>query len=94
MATVSLGQVVVTPGAGAAQAVHIARCLERHRTGDWGNIDLDDARQNDEHLSLGVGYFMSAYELDPSKPATSHGENCMWIITSGGVTTILLPEEY
>lgn len=38
---------------------------------------------------------LSAYAIDPSKPAKSYGENCLWIITKAdrSMTTFLLAEE-
>ncbi len=85
-----LGQVVSTAGALDA----LARAgqdpwpfISRHVSGDWGELDEEDQRQNE--LSLREGFrIMSAYRLtDGTK---------IWIITKAdrSSTTILLPEEY
>ena len=60
--------------------------LARHRSGDWGEIDIHDRRENE--LSLSHGWrILSSYPV---------GEKCIWIITEVDrtYTTILLPEEY
>ena len=86
----SLGQIVATPSALAAleQAGHGAHeFLRRHVSGDWGELDADDRREND--LSLRAGFrLLSAYPL-------STGEK-LWIITEAdrSATTLLLPSEY
>jgi hypothetical protein len=86
----SLGQVVATPG--ALQALKEAKqepweFLERHQSGDWGELSQQDKRENE--LSLRKGFrILSAYR-------TSKGVR-LWIITEAdrSATTILLPEEY
>ena len=85
-----LGQIVATPGALAAlehagQGAH--ELLIRHVSGDWGELDADDRRENE--LSLREGFrLLSAYHL-------TTGEK-MWIITEAdrSATTLLLPSEY
>ena len=85
-----LGQIVATPGAldtlaQAGQGAH--EFLTRHVSGDWGELDADDRRENE--LSLREGFrLLSAYRL-------TTGEK-MWIITEAdrSVTTLLTPEEY
>ena len=82
-----LGQVVIT--ANAAQqlgTVALHDGLRRHAAGDWGDIDPDDACENE--LSLKEGFRLhSAY---------TKGERRFWIITEDdrSVTTILMPEDY
>lgn len=85
-----LGQVVATPGALAA--LHATResplpFLKRHAAGDWGEVDKDDAAENEFSLTRQLR-LLSAYNL-------SDGTR-IWIITEAdrSVTTILLPEEY
>ena len=49
----SLGQVVATPGAIevlAAAGVSVDALLARHLAGDWGDLDDQDKRLNDEAL--------------------------------------------
>ena len=85
-----LGQIVATPGAldalaQASQGAH--EFLTRHVSGDWGELDADDRRENE--LSLREGFrLLSAYRL-------TTGEK-LWIITEAdrSVTTLLTPEEY
>jgi len=85
-----LGQVVATPGAldvleNTQQTP--AEFLFRHRTGDWGNLDIEDIQTNEEALLYG-NRLMSAYTLAD--------DTRIWIITEWdrSVTTILLPSEY
>jgi hypothetical protein len=92
----SLGQIVATPG--AIETVSNSRrleCLGRHVRGDWGNVCTEDAAENNfaTHHRLRI---LSAYPIDPAKPAKGHGANVFWIITEAdrSATTFLLPEEY
>jgi hypothetical protein len=86
----SLGQIVATPGAvrvleGSGEAPF--DFLYRHASGDWGELDEHDRRENE--LSLREGFrLLSAYRLKT-------GEK-LWIITEAdrSVATLLLPEEY
>lgn len=87
-ALVPLGQLVATPNALAnVSADEIQRALQRHVTGDWGELDEEDKTANDEALKTGER-LLSAY-----KSATG---TKFWIITERdrSVTTILLPEDY
>ena len=65
----------------------LVRLISRHRSGDWGDLDEEDQRQNELALERGLRIF-SAYE-------TSSGVE-IWIITEAdrSVTTVLLPEDY
>ena len=87
----SLGHVVATPGALAAIGVSgydLSTYLARHPSGDWGDIDAHDRREN--QLSIEQGFrLMSAYTLGISGAK-------IWIITEAdrSSTCILLPEEY
>ena len=85
-----LGQIVATPAALKAIADSgqtPSDFLDRHASGDWGDVDDEDKKLNDDDLIHG-GRVLSAYH-------TSKGEK-IWIITEAdrSVTTILLPEEY
>ncbi len=89
-----LGRLVATPGALAVCSnVFMQKCLARHLTGDWGCIGTQDALQNEVALTDGLT-IMSAYIIDPAKPATN--ANKLWILTEAdrSVTTFLLPDEY
>lgn len=84
------GQLVATPG--AVDALNDAgdspfTFLTRHVTGDWGELDDEDKKENDFSVKNGFR-ILSAYR-------TSKGVK-IWIITEHdrSVTTILLPEEY
>lgn len=86
----TLGQIVATPGALQAleEAGHTAsEFLDRHVSGDWGDLCLEDKASNEEALVDDLR-ILSAYRL---KDGTK-----IWIITEAdrSVTTILLPEEY
>lgn len=97
----ALGQVVATPGAiFAVDPWSRAFYLARHVAGDWGDIDPEDAKLNDESIASEVndthgatdddyrGRVMSVYKVSPT--------TSIWIITEWdrSVTTILLPHEY
>lgn len=85
---VPLGMLVATPNALAnVNSDEIQRALQRHVTGDWGELDADDKKANDEALKTGER-LLSAY-----KSATG---TKFWIITESdrSSTCILLPEDY
>ena len=86
----ALGQVVATPGALMAledAGQNPGVFLYRHVTGDWGDLDEHDRKENELALRQGLR-LLSAYQ-------TSKGVR-IWIITEWdrSVTTLLLPEEY
>jgi hypothetical protein len=89
MGPLPLGRIVATPGALRilAEAGEDPLCyLARHVSGDWGDIDRHDHRENERSLKHGWR-ILSSYPV---------GERKVWIITEAdrSVTTILLPEEY
>jgi len=84
------GSVVATPGvleefkkAGDDPQAY----LIRHLTGDWGEVDREDWKANDQSLVIGER-LLSAYCM-------SNGTK-FWIITERdrSYTTFLLPSEY
>lgn len=83
-----LGRLLITPGAEAILTNEdVLAALGRHVRGDWGEVDTDDAAENE--LSLRRGFrILSAYRA-------SSGVK-FWIITEAdrSATTVLLPEEY
>ena len=91
----SLGQIVATPG--ALEALEKAEqapsdFLNRHVTGDFGNLVPEDAEANLESLKDG-SRLLSSYLLRTGMK--------IWILTEAAddhgqraATTILLPEEY
>ncbi len=83
-----LGQTVAT--ANAANSLDprdVARGLNRHSMGDWGEVSPDDWQENE--LSLKEGFRLhSVYHTEDGRT--------FWIITESdrSVTTVLLPEDY
>jgi hypothetical protein len=84
-----LGRLVATPGALALltnAGENPAALLDRHVSGDWGDVLPEDSREND--LSVRKGFrIVSSYPVDTRR---------VWIITEWdrSSTCILLPEEY
>jgi hypothetical protein len=89
MGPLPLGRILATPGALKVllEAGEDPACyLARHSSGDWGDLDEEDRRENE--LSLKQGWrIVSSYPV---------GEKTIWIITEAdrSSTTILLPEDY
>ena len=87
---IPLGRLVITPPAESLlrkAGKSCQRFLDRHASGDWGDIPSDDWANNDDAVDNG-GILHSAY--------TVHGQDRIWIITESdrSVTTILLPDDY
>jgi hypothetical protein len=86
----SPGQIVATPGAleaFTASGQSPREFLQRHLSGDWGELSPEDIHENE--LSLQYGWrVLSAYTLSTGVK--------LWIITEAdrSVTTFLLPDEY
>ena len=83
------GSIVATPGALEAlraSGSHPLAYLNRHLSGDWGEVDEHDRRENEVSLEAGFR-LMSVYTL-PSGAT-------IWLITEAdrSVTTFLLPDE-
>lgn len=83
-----LGRLVCTPGVeDEIPLTEVVTALDRHLSGDWGEVCPADRREND--LSLREGFrLLSAYR-------TKAGV-VFWVITEAdrSVTTVLLPSEY
>lgn len=84
------GQIVMT--AGGDELVQQGRLnasvyLQRHLSGDRGDLNADDKRLNDAALDHG-DRLLSSYQVTPDLK--------IWIITEWdrSVTTVLLPHEY
>lgn len=85
---VDLGVIVATSGiatlmkADTAFGDKLGHCLGRHKHGDWGVVDTEDAQANDRAVQDG-GRLLSAYDVDGTR---------VWIITEAdrSVTTFLL----
>lgn len=85
-----LGRVLATPGALELMAEYAEAAtglLDRHASGDWGDLDGHDRRANEDALRNGARLF-SVYTLAPGAR--------LYVITEASreATTILLPEEY
>ena len=85
-----LGRLVATPGAieliRSAGEDLLPTLLERHQSGDWGEVSSEDARENEFSVRHGFRV-VSSYQVA--------GER-LWIITEAdrSTTTLLLPSEY
>jgi hypothetical protein len=85
-----LGSIGWTDGAEEAmqRGLHIpAEFAIRHKNGDYGDLDPEDRRVNEESIAR-QGRVLSRYQ-------TRHGDT-LWVITDAGWqnTTLLRPEEY
>jgi hypothetical protein len=83
-----LGKVVIT--AHAKDVLHpedVPLCLARHASGDWGDLDEHDLRENELSLAQGARLFSVYHDRCGVK---------FYIITEHdrSVTTILLPDDY
>ena len=82
-----LGVIIATAKASLRlKTEEVLTALQRHASGDWGDLCPEDAQANNIALHEG-GRLFSAY---------GQGENRFWIITEDDwlATTILLPEDY
>ncbi len=87
---ISPGVVVMTPGVQevlASTGEGVTSFLNRHLSGDWGDVDPDDRQANNDAL-LYNERLLSVYHLVD--------QTTIWIITEAdrSSTTILLPSEY
>ncbi len=84
-----LGRILATPGALETlreSGEDSLRFLARHASGDWGELDAHDRRENELALEHGRR-LLSSYPV---------GEGRVWVITEAdrSATTLLLPSEY
>ena len=83
-----LGHIVSTPSA-LAQLTQddILHGIQRHQSGDWGDLDDEDRQANDQALVNGTR-ILSVYRA-------ANGTK-FWLITEHDrrTTTILLPDDY
>ena len=95
--------IVATAGVAdwAADSEHragwLAHCLARHLAGDWGDLDVNDRRANDQATRTRDGRLLSRYDV----PAwlAAEADDALWIITDDladpdSATTLLWPAEY
>ena len=85
-----LGRIVATPGALKAMeaaGVNPLNLIDRHWSGDWGDLSEEDKQENEFSVDKELR-ILSAYVIAPNVK--------VWIITEAdrSATTILLPEEY
>jgi len=85
-----LGQLVATPAALEALSESgktPAEFLTRHQHGDWGELDDEDKRLNEEAIH-NSSRILSAYTLNSGKR--------LWVVSEAdrSSTCLLLPEEY
>ena len=82
-----LGKIVATPGAlDFLERQTITQLLQRHVTGDFGDLCAEDKEANHEAIES-AERILSSYKVGDSK---------VWIITEAdrSSTCCLLPEEY
>ncbi|MDQ3362403.1 MAG: hypothetical protein M3534_12220 [Actinomycetota bacterium] len=89
MTRFELGACVATPSALEVldqRGVSPLDLLQRHASGDWGEIPKADARENERSLKHGLRV-LSSYPV---------GDGKVWIITEAdrSATTVMLPEDY
>ena len=87
-AVVDIGEVYSTRGAeDRLNRDDVDEALDRHSVGDWGNVDAEDWKANDDSLVSGHRLLSSYVDRNQVK---------FWIITEAdrSITTVLLPEEY
>lgn len=88
----NLGQVVMTHALNEwvqqdpARYEFLLASLDRHHSGDWGNVCPEDAQVNEEALLCG-NRILSLYDYEGT---------FIWIITEAdrSVTTLLFPSDY
>ncbi len=66
-------------------------------TGDWGDLDVDDRRANDQATRARDGRLLSRYDVPVWLAAEA--DDALWIITDGlagpdSAITLLWPAEY
>ncbi len=91
-----LGIILITPGAADAlnrANQHPSEFIQRHQSGDWGDLCTDDKQANDEAIKYEGDLDKQQRVLSAYK--TFLGEK-IYIISefNRSSTTILLPEEY
>lgn len=88
IAVVRLGQIVSTPNALYQLSHDDVLCgLQRHQSGDWGDVDEHDREANNRALTENTRLLSVYHSAKRIK---------FWIITEAdrSVTTVLMPEDY
>lgn len=103
---VSLGRVVATCHAHAlleAHGINPGVFLDRHVTGDWGDLEEEDARRNEESLRWDeggprspseAGRLLSSYALHSAVTGEAVGQVLVITEADRSSTTVLLPQDY
>ncbi|RMP46212.1 hypothetical protein ALQ26_04210, partial [Pseudomonas amygdali pv. lachrymans] len=91
-ASFEMGRVMVTHSVQSLlqnSSLDVMQYLQRHATGDWGEISNDDWDSN-QHALKADGRLFSGYDID------AEDETRLWIITESdrSVTTVMLPSDY
>ena len=84
----ALGRTVITPAAlTTLHAEDVDAAMQRHASGDWGEVSSAHWTEND--LSLNQGFRLLSEYRD-------RHDRRFWIITEAdrSATTVLLPEDY
>ena len=84
----SLGRLVATPNAiNALTHDDTLNAINRHRSGDWGDVCEEDRQANDRALLEGTRMLSAYHSVKGVK---------FWIVTEvdRSATTVLLPEDY
>lgn len=70
-------------------------CLSLYISGNWGKLDPEDWKLNDESVESGER-ILASYPIPYELQKEVGGEEKIWIITEWdrSVTTILFPDEY
>ena len=98
---VDLGRTVATAGVAGwvmespdERKPVVSKLLDRHKSGDWGELDAEDTKLNDDSVKTG-GRLLSSYPIDATNLYEGR-EDKLWIITEWdrSVTTLLFPSEY
>ena len=71
-------------------AAFVTESFSRYLGCDWGDLDKDDARANDQAVADGNDRILAAYKRE------GFSEDKIWIITEWdrSATTVLFPSEY
>lgn len=74
-------------------SIFCQKCLEKHSSGDWGDLEEEDKESNDFSLE-NEGRIFSSYKF--SEDLQIQNEEKIWIITecNRDATTLLFPSEY
>lgn len=82
------GQIVATPNAlSQLSQKDVLTALQRHQSGDWGDVCEEDRQANERALTDGSRLF-SVYHSEKGPK--------FWVITEAdrSATTVLMPEDY